>query len=284
MKKQHALAIFILFIIYFNAHAMEISVIGAGANPIGDKYYFLFLKGDIQTGDYKKIMNVIRNEKTFPADVSITSHGGEVVEAIKIGRFIRKASLKVGAVRFCDSACVFILAAGVERHVNAMIGLHRPSYNQKYFAGLSAPDAEKKYRELDIFVRTYLIDMNVPTNLIDRMMSTKSSDVDTVAPNIFEVMIGKHAPAYQEWVIAKCGELSKSEERDLQATNYLALPESVRKKHSIKDTVFSEEGAQYAKTLSSGYRDYLLKKYRNIYQCTKKSLADVRNKLILGTK
>jgi len=282
MKIQHTSAIFFLFIVYFNAHSMEISVVDMGTNPVGDNHYYLILKGDIQTGDYEKLVNAIRVEKLFPSDMFITSHGGEVIEAIKIGRFIRKASLQVSAQQFCDSACVFILAAGIERDVNAMIGLHRPAYGKKYFSGLSAPDAEKKYRELDVFVRTYLIDMNVPTNLIDRMMSTKSSDVDRVAPNIFEAMIGKHAPAYQEWVIAKCGELSKSEERDFHAAISLEMSKSEVMKNRVSEDTLSK--ARYARTLSPGYRDYLMKKVGNIGQCTRNSLKDVRNKLMLEIK
>lgn len=67
----------------------------------------------------------------------LDSPGGDIIEALAIGREVRRRFMLTGVVRKmeCDSACVFILAAGVERVGDGKVGLHRPAFDPTFFAG-----------------------------------------------------------------------------------------------------------------------------------------------------
>ena len=60
--------------------------------------------------------------------VKLNSQGGNIIEALAIGREIRRRFMVTGvphANMECDSACVFVLMAGVDRIGGGKIGLHR---------------------------------------------------------------------------------------------------------------------------------------------------------------
>ena len=64
----------------------------------------------------------------------LDSLGGSVLAAIKIGELLRANDAMVWVQGECSSACVFVLAGGVERNLilDSKIGLHRPFFEQKY--------------------------------------------------------------------------------------------------------------------------------------------------------
>lgn len=252
--------------------------------------YSLHLMGDIVKGDHNRIVHSIKEKGAFPFSVIISSPGGDVMEAVKIGRFLRDALLSIYAVNECSSACVLIWAGGVERDAAAIFGLHRPIYDKTYFAGLSAVEARNKYSELDEFTRSYLSEMSIPTAVIDRMMSTKSSDVDLVASEEFLDTVGRTSPVYQEWIIAKCGELTKSEQRDFSATVKMSMVNELTKqigtdeeKEIYKGIIEqNKDQAKYALSLSPGYRDYLTNKMKGISECTQHAQSAARDKVMSG--
>lgn len=282
MKPFYLLGLLVLVLLSNAPKAMEISSRGSGET------LSIVLVGKIEDGDFKKFVQTIRNNGAFPKRVIIRSPGGDVEEAIRIGRFIRESLLPVWAIIECNSACVLIWIGGVDRGGSATFGLHRPVYQKHYFAGLSASDAEKKYRELDDFVRTYLIDMNTPTAVIDKMMSTKSSDVALVTSESLIEIVGERSPAYQEWIIAKCGEFSSSEKYDDAAVIKLLFFDDAKKRLGTEEETSmdsyilknSEAEAKYARSLSPGYREYLEKKRVEILICEKKSVESVRKELL----
>jgi len=261
--------------------AMEISTTDT-------ELYTLHITGSVIKGDHDRIVNTIKEKGHFPLSVYISSPGGDVVEAIKIGRFIRDSLLNVYAVDECNSACVLIWSGGVERDGTAAFGLHRPIYEKTYFAGLTAVEASEKYNKLDVFTRSYLSDMNIPTAVIDRMMSTKSSDVDLLTPQEFINMVGRTSPVYQEWIIAKCGELTKSEDKDYSATVKMEMVDHLSKligtnqEKSIYKGIIKQNKSQanYAESLSPGYRDYLKNKMKGISECTQKAQSATREKVM----
>jgi len=120
--------------------------------------------------------------------VHLDSNGGDGLEAMKIGRLIRKLHLSTSApltwgddtlvcpnyiekkknapdACVCYSSCFLIWAGGVSRHGNS-ISVHRPYFSKEYFKGLSAEEAKKKYRDLSNGVKNYLIDMDIPIQVI----------------------------------------------------------------------------------------------------------------------
>lgn len=114
--------------------------------------------------------------------VKLDSPGGDVAEAMQIGRIIRRRFMNtmVEDQRECASACILILAAGVARmpQPSARIGLHRPKFDPEYFANLAPQEAHAKYNSLVENLRKYLIDeMGGNEDAFRLMLSTPSDDV-----------------------------------------------------------------------------------------------------------
>ena len=140
-----------------------------------------FINGDIETGDFKKFQAVISNLKKKYGDkecnsgnthIRINSNGGNVDEALLIGREIRKNSFGVIVLEKsqCLSSCVFILASGVSKFVMGTVGIHRP-----YFTflqdGRSADEVRAMRDALNQRIKSFLNYVDVPESLLDEMLS-----------------------------------------------------------------------------------------------------------------
>jgi hypothetical protein len=102
--------------------------------------------------------------------VALNSEGGDLVAGMEIGQIIRSRSFQtdVGGNGTCASACVFILAAGVERDAYGKIGIHRPRFDDRYFADLTPAQARAKYEQLQTGARSYLREMECRTTCISK--------------------------------------------------------------------------------------------------------------------
>ena len=127
-------------------------------------------------------------------------------------------------------------------------------------------------------VEEYLSEMGIPRSVIDRMMTTSSTRVDFMSPAEIEEQIDKYDPAYQEWMIASCGELSDAEEVDLHSIISLDLynkdAEALRhattqlERERLREAMAREEsGAKRARSMSIGYREYLVDEVGRISGC-----------------
>lgn len=172
----------------------------------------LRLTGTITKGDLRKILDAVTPPTAFPKYFTLDSPGGDILEAITIGRFIREAATGTFVPKSCMSACVFLLVAGVSQSAldDAAIGLHRPYFDPKEFAGLSLPDAEKKYKLLQAATRRYLEDMEMPTAAIEKMFSISSDDMYYLTPQEKARLLSGPS-AYPEWIRAKCSPPTASE-------------------------------------------------------------------------
>jgi hypothetical protein len=153
-------------------------------------------------------------------NVVLVSPGGDVDEALKIGRLFRKylistiapTDLGGGSTYLsapeckgqncgtCASACALIWFGGVER--TGTVGAHRPQINDATFAGLSPADASNRYRRLLARITAYLEEMEVPNSITEAMVATSSGDirwVDAIDDNL------QRPPSTAEWVDASCG-------------------------------------------------------------------------------
>jgi len=210
-------------------------------------------KGDFQK--FKKAIQEIKQSNCYISSVHLISNGGDVLEAIAIGSEIRKNLITTWApwdqhfsdggegppscgvtssIIFdfnskrwkmeppqdypcdCNSACFLIWAAGVMR-TGSSLGLHRPYFSKEYYQGLSAAEAEEKYKQLSSLVRTYLSSMDIPNDIIDEMFSHSSEDIyylymrgkeGSIEQNIKGLT---HAPFFEELLIAKCSPLTDEE-------------------------------------------------------------------------
>src|SRR5260370_42197985 len=147
----------------------------------------------------------IRANHPFVRHFNLVSPGGNVDEALKIGRLFRKyliatvapsnerveagnvvqddvPSLSVGSRDLCRgqectcaSACALIWMGGVSR--SGAVGLHRPRIDDPMFSGLPPADASTAYRQVLARIAAYLDDMEVPKSIIESMVATSSSDI-----------------------------------------------------------------------------------------------------------
>ena len=108
--------------------------------------------------------------------VELSSPGGDVVEAVGIGRSIYRhpAMTLVRPGQECVSACVFILVAGAVRTPNsaAEIGVHRPLLVS--WRHMSYAEAQAKYDGLMLYLRRYFAELGVSDAAYDIMMRTDS--------------------------------------------------------------------------------------------------------------
>ena len=110
--------------------------------------------------------------------VELNSPGGDVVEAIGIGRVIYRHSAMtlVRPRQECVSACVFILMAGaVHTPIGALVGVHKPMLVS--WRNMSYADARAKYDGLKLYLRGYFRELGVSDEAYDIMMRTSSDDM-----------------------------------------------------------------------------------------------------------
>ena len=186
-----------------------------------DNEYTVFLTGPIVRGDLKKIIAAVIPPATFPKYFTLDSQGGDIVEAMAIGRFVRETASGTLVTKNCASACVFILIAGVSRTAwpGAAVGLHRPYYEPREFAGLSLSDAEKKYKVLHDFSRRYLEEMEMPTAAIEKMFSISSDDIYYLTTKDNDRLLVQPS-AYSEWIRAKCSPPTATETELFEARGF----------------------------------------------------------------
>jgi hypothetical protein len=147
------------------------------ATPFGNVGVSVHLTGEIKAGDLEKMQVQFKAERdklsSFKADpsqifVNLNSPGGDLHEAMAIGRWVRKIGMTTLVVPNdrCYSSCVYILAAGLHKHVAGQVGIHRPYLTAVPAGGIDAT--------MKVALRTsqdYFAAMNLPSQLADTMFS-----------------------------------------------------------------------------------------------------------------
>ncbi|MCA1806593.1 MAG: hypothetical protein LC687_01840 [Actinobacteria bacterium] len=266
---RHVINNMLLFLYFISTsiYAAEMKIIK------GDN---LLIEGEIEQGDYGRLVDVVVNYGKIPSAIAITSSGGDIVETMKIGRFIRQNHLYVFVIQPCDSACAFIAFSAVTR-IGGEVGLHRPYYDPAYFSKLNSEEASNKYKELDKEVRLFLAEMNVPTIIIDKIFSIPSSEIEQLKINAYNNLAGESPPAQSEWLAARCGAFEENERQDYKYTSTLVA-------HQNNPDIEIDPAADFiiqsyidaAKELPPGYRNYLYTKGKKIVDCENKAIDEER--------
>lgn len=102
------------------------------------------------------------------------SEGGDLQAAMDMGRFARSMEFTAILVpdAVCYSACVFLLAAGVDKRVQGYVGIHRP-----YFTASTADSPGDELKAVKADAEAYLSEMNIPVRLADDMFSIEPVDM-----------------------------------------------------------------------------------------------------------
>jgi len=200
--------------IVFHSGAPERLVGHVGAVPDNWRPH-ITLVGPIGRGDDTRLEEALKqaHEKSkeweFDRTVRLNSEGGDVAVAMSLGRMVRRAQVATAVHEnsVCASACIIVLAGGVERYAreNARLGLHRPYFSDARAATAKGYESfQKTYDSVIDAHRTYFAEMRIGGGLLERMVQIPSntvlwiSAVDASKLNL----IGEDA-TYAEWKRAR---------------------------------------------------------------------------------
>lgn len=170
-------------------------VYSAQPEGMGNCMYALMLEGRIEPGDFSKVLAAVdshnKSRSCSLSRIKLNSPGGDVDEAMKIGRIIRKRELftEVDLGDQCLSSCVLILGAGVVRSIMpesllkpaARVGIHRP-YFVALDKGLSTSEIRDLRKQMISRMKVYADEMDLSERLIDEMMSIPPEQIKILSP------------------------------------------------------------------------------------------------------
>ncbi|KRW59745.1 COG3904 family protein [Pseudomonas sp. TTU2014-080ASC] len=129
---------------------------------------------DIALGDYETLLKGIREHPgKYQRKIAILdSIGGNVAEAMKLGRLLRETGFEtlVPSNAVCQGSCVYILVAGVSKRVRGHVGVHKP-----YYAGSDSIHSVSRNDGPRYSPTTYFREMGMPMGLLELMLSTQPS-------------------------------------------------------------------------------------------------------------
>jgi len=93
--------------------------------PRNAKEIWVRASGQITNGFADRVIAEIRSKRAV--GLVIDSPGGSVHEARRLGRYLRANGLRTAVDRSCLSACIDVLAGGVQRYITpgAVLGIHQ---------------------------------------------------------------------------------------------------------------------------------------------------------------
>jgi hypothetical protein len=230
----------------------------SGFRPANEMCSYGYLHGTIEIGDYDKVETFYRTNHRVMFGLAIQSPGGNVAEAIKIGRLLRKYLIRADAPSpspfakdngrlglgdasgrllckgegcECSSACALIWFGAPDRF--GTVGLHRPRVTDPEFKSLAPSEAAKVYRHALDEIARYLDEMETPRPMIDVLLATGSSEIKWVDAAKDKL---ERAPSFAEWLDASCGHLTQDESRTLAHFEV---------KNTFKQPLTSEEAMLY---------------------------------------
>ena len=178
--------------------------------------------------------------------VYFNSEGGDVSEAIKIGKFLRQSLAEVVVSGNCFSACFLAVVGAVELYggnSDEKIGIHRVFLDSETLRRTEIKEYETYYNELRKRVREYLSELDVSTPIVEKMFSVSSREIYILSDADMRAL--NNHPAYEEWINARCPNGLSVEERE----DYKTYNRSGR-----MNGHFSDGYVDYLKTKASNYR------------------------------
>jgi hypothetical protein len=176
--------------------------------PVGP----LVLSGEIVPGDYDRLLDKIAEDPDrFLAlnKLTVASNDGNATEAIKIARFVRALHTQVTVgprTGRCVGACFLIFAAAGERGTDGegLMGVHRPGLAGSEWVSLSTIEAALREDGLQAPVRDFLMENEVPPELIEQLFDHLPTDVYYLSDSD-ETALGSKSPAFRRFLAKNCG-------------------------------------------------------------------------------
>lgn len=187
----------------------------------------ILIRGEIRKGDYDEFISTVKRYKGELSSVFLDSQGGDAIEAMKIGRLIRELNLKTwapmgspekplcfgqnksdkGKFCTCASSCFLIYMGGIKRYGD-VLGIHRIYPKHEFLKNLSAIDAKKLHDSIKVEATKYLHEMGAPEELSNITLSIPSNKIKYLTKSEIEKFVPSVSPEYQEWLLAKCGDIT----------------------------------------------------------------------------
>ena len=179
------------------------------------------LDGPIERGDAERLAMLLRKQPRPGwryGDLLLNSPGGSVFTALDLSKLVRKSMLKTTTFRIgqnprkptdtaftkCVSACFLIWAAGAEKATLAgAIGLHRPYLERDEYS--KSPDIVAELQQKAVaLVSEHLRSEQVPTHLVEKMLSNASTQVYWIQEEDISAMGSMRSAWFEEMLIARC--------------------------------------------------------------------------------
>lgn len=204
----------------------------------------VIIEGKIEAGDYDKLRSIYgeRGQSEFSLSMSevkvlsLASPGGDLAEAMKIGRLVRALKLTTGvpsrnpflshldmgfgvppehklqnprANYMCASACFFIFVAGIKRMTDdgsdePILGIHKPYLSDSDLRMLSGDQAIASANRVRTIVENYLKEMGVPAKYADMMFAVPKDEVRWIGSADFKRDLEGVIPELKDWLAARC--------------------------------------------------------------------------------
>lgn len=173
----------------------------------------LWMKGEVAEGDLDRLLRFLREH---PRDfvehggrVVFVVDGGDVVEATRIGRFLRDALIEVwlpdASSTRCVSACFFMFVNAVSRVAVAdSVGFHRPYFDAERLAGADPEPVRRRYQSLMREVRDSLDELLVPRDLTEKMLAIPWNETYWFSREDLD-RLGETQAWFEDFSAAKCG-------------------------------------------------------------------------------
>jgi len=157
----------------YNIPKLHVAPSKSNANFRYEAPYFVVL-GSIERGFYDEFMQEIRKYRNIEA-VALGSGGGNIAEAIKVGREIRRRGLNTTLHNNCKSACTLVFLGGVERRIimpYPKLGFHEASRD-----GVAIKRNDPTYE----YIAAYAQDMGVnPKFVLNAMWSSPPTSMNYI--------------------------------------------------------------------------------------------------------
>src|SRR6202034_2200892 len=155
--------------------------------PVGP----LVLSGEITPGDYDRLLaKIAEDDKRFlyQNKLILASNEGNAAEAMKIARLVKAlyTQVVVGPLTGrCAGACFLIYAAAVERGTDGenLLGVTRPGLADSEWIGRPSTEAALLEDSMQGPVRAFLVENDVPPDLVDQTSQRPRTDVYWLSDN-----------------------------------------------------------------------------------------------------
>jgi len=236
--------------LFIFATGIAIATCSVRAGPLhaadirGDMSIGVVLEGKIEAGDYNKLRSVYGEKRInqfyigsdLANEIYLASPGGDLAEAMKIGRLVRALKLHTvvpprleywsgPSVKYsaadrhrlvdpkanymCTSACFFIFVAGITRadEVGSQaprLGIHRPYLSDSDLRTLSGDQAITSANRIRATVENYLKEMSVPAKYVDLMFSIPKDNIRWIGEADFKADLEGTILELKDWLAARC--------------------------------------------------------------------------------